>query len=241
VIALCFSTASIAEEESSYIDLGVQIVCPNSRGAGFFLKEKLVVTAKHVVEDCQSPQIINSKGGRTRSLVIRVSENKDLAYLEVETSIAPVVNIAQIPSLNTEVFTVGSPIDGLLLSKGILKEVFRNLTEEWLVLEIPADHGSSGGPVFASGGLIGLVISKDKRNGEIYAYTAVDMKNDFEFVSQDDKTGQNYQRPVGNSGTEILMPIFISATMTFLLGLGVGVLISRRRQRMTKPRIRIEV
>ena len=219
----------------------MQIVCPDSRGAGFFLEEKVVVTAKHVVEDCKFPQVINSKGEVTKSLEVKLSDNKDLAYLEVEKAIAVVVNIIRTPSVNSEVFTVGSPIDGLLLSKGILKEVFRDLTEEWLVLEIPADHGSSGGPVFAAGGLIGLVISKDKRNGDIYAYTALDMKNDYEYVTQDDKTGQNYQRPVGNSGSEILMPIFISATMTFLLGLGLGVLMSKRKVRSTKPRIRIQV
>lgn len=234
-------TPSTAAQESNYIDLGVQIVCANSRGAGFYLKEKIVVTARHVIEDCLAPQIINNKGTRTRTISIEFSKNKDIAYLEVEEAVAQVVTIAETPSLNSEVFTVGSPIDGLLLSKGALKEVFRDLTEEWLVLDIPADQGSSGGPVFSSGALIGLVISKDKRNGDIYAYRALDMKEDYDYVSQDDESGQRYERPVGSSGRELLLPIFISGAITFLLGLGIGVTISKRKVRTDKPRIRIEV
>jgi hypothetical protein len=241
VIMLGLSTPSLAVEESSYIDLAVQIVCPSSRGAGFFLEEKIVVTAKHVIENCLAPQIINNKGIRTRTVSIDFSNNKDLAYIEVAEAIVPVVIIAKTPSINSEVFTVGSPIDGLLLSKGTLREVFRDLTEEWLVLDIPADQGSSGGPVFSSGGLIGLVISKDKRNGDIYAYRALDMKDDYDYVSQDDESRQNNVRPFGNSGTELLLPIFISGAVTFLLGLGIGVTISKRRVRTNKPRIRIEV
>ncbi len=235
------SASVVANEETSYIDLGVQVICPNSRGAGFYMESKVVVTAKHVVEDCLFPRIQNNRGDYTGTIRIRTSESKDIAYLEVRESISPIVTILNPPKLGSEVITVGSPIEGLLLSKGVLKEVFRDLSDEWLVLDIPADHGSSGGPVFASGGLIGLVISKDKRNGDIYAYKGSDLKEDFRYVNQADKSGQNYERPVGKSGAEILMPIFISATITFLLGVGVGSLLSRGRKQKPKPRIRIEV
>lgn len=159
----------------------------------------------------------------------------------MDTPIADVVEMAEIPQLESQVFTVGSPIDGLVLSKGVLKDVFEDLTEKWLILQIPADHGSSGGPVFASGGLIGLVISKDKRTGDIYAYTGEDMKNDFKYVSQGATTGQDYKIPITNSDAQILMPIFVSATITFLLGIGIGVLIAKGRKKISKPRIRIEV
>ena len=67
------------------------------------------------------------------------------------------------------------------------------------------------------------------------------MKDDYDYVSQDDESGQRYERPVGSSGRELLLPIFISGAITFLLGLGIGVTISKRKVRTNKPRIRIEV
>jgi Trypsin-like peptidase domain len=238
-IGLC--PAANAIDEKSYIDYGVQVSCSESRGAGFFLENKVVVTAKHVVEDCQRPTLSNSKGEKTTAVSILFSENKDLAYLIVQKAISPTVAISKVPAMGAEVFTVGSPIDGLLLSKGKLKEIFRDLNEEWLVLDIPADHGSSGGPVFSSGGLIGLVISKDKRNGDIYAYKAEDIKADYRYASNKGSSGQNFPRPVGKTGADVLMPILISATITFIFGIGVGVMISRRNPKTSKRRIRIEV
>lgn len=232
---------SWAVDELQFIDYGVQVKCSQSRGAGFFLSEKLVVTAKHVVKDCSRPILENSKGEKTYTTSVKFSQNKDLAYLTVESSISPKVNVVDIPSINSEVFTVGSPIDGLLLSKGKLKEVFNDLAEEWLVLDIPADHGSSGGPVFSQSGLIGLVVSKDKKNGDIYAYKGEDIERDFKYLSDGGSTGQDSPRPVGKTGMEILMPILISATITFVLGIGVGVLIALRRVKTPKPRIRIEI
>lgn len=242
MIAAAFSwSPSWAVDELQFIDFGVQVKCSQSRGAGFYLSEKLVVTAKHVVEDCSKPVLENFKGEKTYTINIEFSQNKDLAYLTVESSISPTVKLADIPSMNSEVFTVGSPIDGLLLSKGKLKEVFKDLSEEWLVIDIPADHGSSGGPVFSQNGLIGLVISKDKKNGDIYAYKGEDIEKDFKYLSERGPTGQDSPRPVGSTGMEILMPILISATITFVLGIGVGALITRRKARTPKPRIRIEI
>lgn len=241
VLVLISYAPAYAIDETQFIDFGVQVKCSQSRGAGFYLESTLVVTAKHVIEKCQNPIIENSNGEKTLTVSVKFSENKDLAYLTVEKSISPVVKLAEIPPINSAVFTVGSPIDGLLLSKGMLKEIFKDLSEEWLVLDIPADHGSSGGPVFSMDGLIGLVISKDKRNGDIYAYKGQDIKSDYLYVSKRSSTGQNYPRPVGSSGAEILMPILTSATITFLLGVGVGVMVSRRNQKTSRPRIRIEV
>lgn len=240
-MALLSVSSAEAQSELQYIDYGVQVTCAQSRGAGFYLSENVVVTAKHVVEKCGKPIVENSRGEKTFTISVSLSSNKDLAYLSVEKSLSPIVQISEIPPIGSEVFTVGSPIDGLLLSKGNLKEVFRDLSEEWLVLDIPADHGSSGGPVFSQGGLIGIVVSKDKKNGDIYAYKGEDIGIDFKFVTDKGSSGQDVLRPVGRSGLEILMPILISATITFVLGVGVGVLVTRRRVKTTRPRIRIEI
>jgi hypothetical protein len=221
----------------------VQIECPSSRGAGFFLSENLVVTAKHVIEDCQFPMITNSRGQKTSTISIAQSRSKDLAYLTVKESIATSVLLAEPPEIGSVVYTVGSPIEGLLLSKGTLSNVFTNLTEDWLVLDIPADHGSSGGPVFSNEGLVGLVILKDKQSGEIYAYTSREIKQDYEYVKSFGKNGERSSPPMGISNFDPLMPTLVASSMTFLLGLGLGILTMRirRRERSSKPRIRIEV
>lgn len=151
--------------------------------------------------------------------------------------------IADPPAIGSVVFTVGSPIEGLLLSKGILSNVFSNLTEDWLVLDIPADHGSSGGPVFSEEGLVGLVILKDKQTGEIYAHTSREIELDYQYSKADKKNGARGSPPPGISNFDPLLPTLVASGMTFLLGLGLGILTMRlkRREVERKPRIRIEV
>lgn len=158
------------------------------------------------------------------------------------TNVANAVTLADPPAIGSRVFTVGSPIEGLLLSKGTLSSIFRNLTEEWLVLDIPADHGSSGGPVFSDEGLIGLVISKDRKNGDIYAYTSAEIQKDYDLVMDIDNGRTDFPLPMGVSNVDLLVPTLVSSSMTFLLGLGLGILATRlRRKEKQRPRIRIEV
>lgn len=237
------SPAGNSAKESDFIDLGVQIECPEARGAGFYLSEKLVVTAKHVVENCRFPLLTNSQGNSTSTTSILQSRSKDLAYLTVQENIANSVQLVSPPPIGSVVYTVGSPIEGLLLSKGTLANVFSNLTEDWLVLDIPADHGSSGGPVFSEEGLVGLVILKDKQTGEIYAYTSNEITQDYEYAKSREEDGVSSSPPLGISNFDPLLPTIVASAMTFLLGLGLGILAMRLRRGETsnKPRIRIEV
>lgn len=201
------------------------------------------MTAKHVIENCRFPLLFNSQGNSTSTISILQSQSKDLAYLTVEENIANAVELASPPPIGSIVYTVGSPIEGLLLSKGTLANVFSNLTEDWLVLDIPADHGSSGGPVFSDEGLVGLVILKDKQTGEIYAYPSNEIKQDYEYSKSREEDGLRSSPPMGISNFDPLLPTIVASVMTFLLGLGLGILTMRlrRRESNTKPRIRIEV
>lgn len=236
-------TPAIANEEE-LLDLAVQIQCPTSRGAGFQLDSQTVVTAKHVVEDCSTVKIFNSSNQQVAGTAILLSTSKDLAYISIPNSIVKSVELGSIPAVGSPVFTVGSPIDGLVLSKGTVKQTDGGLSGKWLVLEIPADNGNSGGPVFSKGSLVGLVISKDEENGDVYAYSAEEMKSDFLATKEKNRTGHNSTGDESNTTFDLLIPIFVSATITFLFGLGIGIFVGRAKRKKsesTKPRIRIEL
>jgi hypothetical protein len=237
------SPTSLANDEE-YLDLAVQIVCPYSRGAGFQLDSQTVVTAKHVVEGCTQAKVINSSKDEVVGISVLVSDSKDLAYISIPRPVVKSVELTSVPVVGSQVFTVGSPIDGLVLSKGTVKKTDGGLSGKWLVLEIPADNGNSGGPVFSSNGLVGLVISKDEENGEVYAYSSEDVKNDFIATQERNRTGHNSDDIKANDAYEVLIPILVSATITFLLGLGIGFFVGRARKKEPKsdrPRIRIEI
>ncbi len=244
VLQSFFWPPSALAGEEEYLDLAVQVVCPYSRGAGFQLDSQTVVTAKHVVEDCAKVRVVNSSKKEVVGTSVLLSESKDLAYISVPQSVVKSVELVSVPLIGSEVFTVGSPIDGLVLSKGTVKKTDGGLSGKWLVLEIPADHGNSGGPVFNVSGLVGLVISKDEENGEVYAYSSEDVKSDYITTQERNRTGHNSQAGSVNIAFEVLIPILVSATITFLLGLGIGIFVGRakkKKPKSDKPRIKIEI
>ena len=139
-------------------------------GAGFYIKNNLVATARHVVDGCTRATVENNDGKTSEGTVIIKETDLDIAFISTEATIASIVTIDKGPRTRGEAISiVGAPIDGLVLSSGRLKNYDANSNEFRITLDIPADHGNSGGPVFSEKGLIGLIVAKSDF-GSIYAY-----------------------------------------------------------------------
>ena len=227
-----------------YLDRAIQVVCVNARGAGFQMDSTTVVTARHVVENCLKPTLYNNANQSVQGTKVRLSATHDLAYITVPQPIATISAFANVPVTGSDVYAVGSPIDGLVLSKGTLQGLTDDDGKAMLILKIPADQGNSGGPVFSVDGLVGIVISKNEDSGEIYALTSDEIQSDYKKLDISNTTGQTVMT-FANLNQTLLIQVLISATMTFVLGLGLGYLIGKRRRRerrdRNKPRIRIEL
>ena len=244
VLVACLILLSPAATASSdeYLDRAVQIVCSSSQGAGFQIDSMTVVTARHVVQDCKSVKILNNSKVSVFSTDIVLSKEYDLAYVKVAKPLVPISTFAKTPVDGSDVYAVGAPIDGLVLSKGKLMGSRRDMEANWLVLEIPADHGNSGGPVYSLQGLIGIVISKNEETSEIYALDSREIQSDFARSTSPATSGQTFG-PLTNLNKTLLIQVFVSASMTFLVGLGFGFMIGKghRIRKSKKRRIRIEV
>jgi hypothetical protein len=86
-----------------------------------------------------------------------------------------VFNSSEISSGEVEI--VGSPIDGLVLSIGTIVGLATTGEISKLRLQIPADHGNSGGPVFFQNKLLGMVYEKNFMTGEVTAIALPTIKS----------------------------------------------------------------
>ncbi len=155
--------------ETSNIDRTVVVECPTSRGTAFAVKKNLYMTAKHVVADCDQPQLVSNSGKIAVGRTAFRDSNLDVALIETDSQVSPVVDFHKGEVANGSVEIVGSPIDGLVLSSGTISSVNSNGDLSELHLLIPADHGNSGGPVFLDSFLVGMVYQKNFTSGDVIA------------------------------------------------------------------------
>jgi S1-C subfamily serine protease len=241
-LLLVLNPWSANADQDEYLDKAIQVVCASARGAGFQIDSATVVTAKHVVQDCETVKLLSNSNDVLFSSSILESKSHDLAYIRVSKPLVTTSSFADTPAKGSDVYAVGAPIEGLVLSKGKLNGTRQRGNEDWLVLNIPADHGNSGGPVYSKEGLIGILISKDEETGEIYALTSNQISADFVNLNSPATTGQTFG-PFTNLNRTLLIQVIVSASMTFVVGLGLGYFLGkgRRIRRNSKRRIRIEV
>ena len=238
------SETALAEPEESLISYAVKINCENAQGAGFRLNSEVIVTAKHVVEDCLRVTVANNDGLSAQSSKLRLSREYDIAYIYTTEKVGKEVMIAEkVPQVGENLYTIGSPIDGLVLSKGKLVTSYKDFTGDWLEISIAADQGNSGGPVFSDAGLVGMVISKNITDKRINAYSAEFLLSDYENLGQQNGDNDGSDTTViANDSRSPLLTQSISAIIAFIFGGLAGVVLTQRRQRrLKKKRIRIVV
>ena len=134
-----FPTA-VHADSSEYLDKAVQIVCSSSQGAGFQIDSSTVITARHVVENCRTAKLISNSKETVYSDKITLSEKLDLAYIEISKGLVPISILSTTPINGSIIYTVGAPINGLVLTKGTLVEVSSKGVSKWLTLQIGRAH-----------------------------------------------------------------------------------------------------
>lgn len=147
-----------------------------AQGAAFAIDAVTMVTAAHVVE---GDEVVRLEGTQSPPLRLRASvrfrdEVNDVAVLQLAEPLpAGAPTLAWSPrqaNEGIEVFAVGSPIDGVVLSRG---EVLGIDEDGWIMASAPVDPGNSGGPLLdEDGAVLGVVVAQEKIGGEALAVPA---------------------------------------------------------------------
>lgn len=137
-------------------------------GSGFIVRNKLIITAYHVVADATKNSVVemevrvsNALINELKCKVVKCDEQNDLALLKCEEldvkkiGISPLELSEKAPLQGMSVFTLGYPVShtgktALFLNGCVASEMGEPFGEPYplMTLNIPLDYGSSGAPVF---------------------------------------------------------------------------------------------
>jgi S1-C subfamily serine protease len=146
------------------------------RGSGFAINRNgNFITNFHVVQGCHVV-VVEYQGMRARANLVALSEDDDLAVLEVPGKTEhylPIRNVAA--KLGEEVRVAGFPEGLIKISQGIVGSV---LGDSLVQVSASVSSGNSGGPLVDSGGaVIGVVVgklpagaAKDRLRGDDYNF-----------------------------------------------------------------------
>jgi hypothetical protein len=133
-----------------------------SSGTGFAISaDGLILTARHVVEDCESITVEGLGPG-----MLKASDRlNDLAVVKVDASVSPAMFRATPLDIGETVFVAGYPLAGVLgsglhFSDGVVSSL-TGIENDSRKLEItaPVQPGNSGGPLIDESGLVVGVVS----------------------------------------------------------------------------------
>jgi len=178
----------------------------NGGGSGFIIgKGKYVITNHHVIKGAQKIAVRNGIGKASNAKVYDVSENYDLAILEVEKPFSQEFAIDDKdfidPRAGEDVLIIGYPTIGETfdlptITQGIISKVFNQKGYKYegtFLTTAAVNAGNSGGPVFnLNGKLVGVIYARIdqlksiKEKGEFptamgYGITSNKIKEIFEY------------------------------------------------------------
>jgi len=138
-----------------------------SHGSGFFINDNLLITNYHVVAGYDTVIVIANDGTKHEGVVVRKSENFDLAIIETKgynsSYCLPLSNIRS-AELGEEIYAIGTPSSiefTQTLSKGIISGRRTTETVDLIQTDVSINSGNSGGPIVDFKGiLIGVVNGK---------------------------------------------------------------------------------
>lgn len=161
----------------------------------------------------------------------------DIAFIKTDATVAQIVTIDRNPhTIGEPVSIVGAPIDGLVLSSGKIKDFNSSTTDYRLALDIPADHGNSGGPVFSERGLIGVIVAKSDF-GTIYAYDSAQI-DEVLAAEATPRTSDVQDMLSSNSQLENLLLTSILFNVAFLVAI---IVLVAQRKRFNKNQVVINL
>lgn len=134
-------------------------------GTGFFVKDNIVITNKHVVDNNSFINIKLKNGKKYIGKVVNLDNDIDLALIEVDGKGQPVLFFDKEVEVGEEVIAIGNPL-GLeySLTKGIVSGIRTSKDENrpfakdhtYIQTDVPINPGNSGGPLFINGKVAGM-------------------------------------------------------------------------------------
>lgn len=161
-----------------------------SGGSGFLIDPKgYIVTNAHVLKG-SGAVVVNSKGQEFSATIAHIDQERDLAILKVnDPDYTPVKSIPysirnKKTDLGEQVFTLGYPRNDIVYGEGYLsaRTGYNSDTLSYQV-QISANPGNSGGPVFDEDGEVIGILSTRQAQAEGVAF-AVKSKNIYRMVSE---------------------------------------------------------
>jgi serine protease Do len=179
-----------------------------SGGTGFMIDVKgYLVTNAHVLKG--DNVVVKNRQGEFKAKIAFVDKAKDLAILKIEDNdfkapkSLPYGFRKRSSDLGEDLFTLGYPRNEIVYNKGYLSaETGYNGDTSNCQLQLNANHGNSGGPVFSnSGEVIGVIRSRQFDDNDVVF--AIRSKEIFEVVDQLKKTDTTY-RSIKLPGTSVI-------------------------------------
>ncbi len=152
---------SQSEEIQTYKQSVVVVRTEDAKGTGFIISEDgWIVTNRHVIDGAEQPSVSLPNGDRLPARVAAVSDQVDLALLQIEAEGLPALQLAEHYHGESAlpVYIIGNPLffDRIVNQGETLGLI--DYQPPMLVLQAPVYKGNSGSPVIDEAGrVIGVV------------------------------------------------------------------------------------
>jgi len=171
-----------------------------SGGSGFLIDVKgYIITNAHVLKG-SGAVVVNSKGQEFNATIANIDVEKDLAILKInDQDYTPLKSLPySIRKTNTEmgeqIFTLGYPRNDIVYGEGYLSaRTGYNSDSLTYQLQISANPGNSGGPVFNNNGEVIGVLSTRQAQAEGVAF-AVKSRNIYRMVDELKKSDTSIEK-----------------------------------------------
>ena len=142
---------------------------PLGQGSGFLIDAAgTIVTNHHVIKDAASARVyIQNQPSLPVTRIVAVDKQADLAIIKVDGKDLPFLKLrVGLPKVGEKVYAIGSP-RGLTntLSDGLVSGLRRDSGITEIQTSAPITHGSSGGPLLSSDGVVVGVTTKGRIGG----------------------------------------------------------------------------
>lgn len=196
---------NLINEVKSKVPGDVKVI---SGGSGFLIDPKgYIITNAHVLKG-SGAVVVNSEGQEFNATIVHVDASKDLAILKIsDVDYKPLKALPYSirknnSDLGEQIFTLGYPRNDIVYGEGYLSaRTGYNSDSLSYQVQISANPGNSGGPVFNNNGEVIGILSTRQAQAEGVAF-AVKSKNIYTLVEElkkDDTTFDKLKLPSRSS------------------------------------------
>ena len=132
------------------------------QGSGVFIRDNLILTAGHIVEDISDANVFTVDGKEYKAKSWYLETESDIGFIEVDTNDVECTLSFDNARLGEEVWAFGNPLGVFpVLTKGIISATNApdsyNNTKNMIITDAAANGGNSGCPIFDKwGNILGI-------------------------------------------------------------------------------------